>query len=171
VQDGNDVYLTIDVGIQKRIETIIKPYYDSLKADSISVLVYDPMNGQIKASANYPTYNPNNYNDAFQLQPLGQSMLLWWMILVMWKSLYLFLLDEHIDLQRPSKDRMLLFPNILLRMFMVPKLWIDNNISRAYETWKCVQGVYCGDRMDTDEIRFYDPYTDPNKVSGRTILD
>ncbi|MEI8091908.1 MAG: hypothetical protein WCG98_06995 [bacterium] len=42
-QDGNDMYLTIDVGIQKEIETIIKPYYDSLKADSISVLVYDPM--------------------------------------------------------------------------------------------------------------------------------
>ena len=67
---GNDIYLTIDVGIQKEIESIIKPYYDSLKADSISVLVYDPMSGQIIASANYPTYNPNNYNDAFTVEPL-----------------------------------------------------------------------------------------------------
>jgi len=68
--DGNDVYLTVDVGIQKEVESIINPYYDSLKADSISVLVYDPMSGQIIASANYPSYNPNNYNDAFQVKPL-----------------------------------------------------------------------------------------------------
>jgi cell division protein FtsI/penicillin-binding protein 2 len=43
MENGNDVYLTVDVGIQKEVESIIKPYYDSLKADSISVLVYDPM--------------------------------------------------------------------------------------------------------------------------------
>jgi cell division protein FtsI/penicillin-binding protein 2 len=73
VLDGNDIYLTIDVGIQKEIESIIKPYYDSLKADSISVLIYDPNNGQIKASANFPSYNPNNYNDIFQLMPLGPA--------------------------------------------------------------------------------------------------
>jgi cell division protein FtsI/penicillin-binding protein 2 len=52
VQDGNDVYLTVDVGIQKEAETVIKKYYDLLRADSISVLVFDPINGQIKASAN-----------------------------------------------------------------------------------------------------------------------
>jgi cell division protein FtsI/penicillin-binding protein 2 len=70
-QDGNDVYLTIDIGIQKEAESIIKKYHDLLKDDSISVLVYDPFNGQVKASANYPSYNPNNYNDAFTLQALG----------------------------------------------------------------------------------------------------
>jgi cell division protein FtsI/penicillin-binding protein 2 len=69
-QDGNDVYLTIDIGIQKEAESIIKKYHDMLQDDSISILVYDPFNGQIKASANYPSYNPNNYNDAFTLQPL-----------------------------------------------------------------------------------------------------
>jgi cell division protein FtsI/penicillin-binding protein 2 len=42
-----------------------------LKDDSISVLVYDPFNGHVIASANYPSYNPNNYNDAFTLQALG----------------------------------------------------------------------------------------------------
>jgi cell division protein FtsI/penicillin-binding protein 2 len=34
------------------------------------VLVYNPFNGHIKASATYPSYNPNNYNDAFTLQAL-----------------------------------------------------------------------------------------------------
>ncbi|MEI8008579.1 MAG: hypothetical protein WCI00_04090 [bacterium] len=70
-QDGNDVYLTVDIGIQKEAESIIKTYHDMLKDDSISVLVYNPFNGQVKASASYPSYNPNNYNDAFTLEPLG----------------------------------------------------------------------------------------------------
>jgi len=43
-QDGNDLYLTIDIGIQKEAESIITQYHDLLKDDSISVLVYDPFN-------------------------------------------------------------------------------------------------------------------------------
>jgi cell division protein FtsI/penicillin-binding protein 2 len=70
-QDGNDVYLTIDIGIQKEVESIIQRYHESLQDDSISVLVYNPFNGQVKASATYPSYNPNNYNDAFTIEPLG----------------------------------------------------------------------------------------------------
>jgi cell division protein FtsI/penicillin-binding protein 2 len=44
VVDGNDIYLTIDIGIQKEVEAIVKKWQQSLKADSISVLVYNPMN-------------------------------------------------------------------------------------------------------------------------------
>jgi len=33
-------------------------------------LVYDPQNGHVKASVNYPSFNPNNYNDAYTLTPL-----------------------------------------------------------------------------------------------------
>ena len=80
MQDGSDVYLTIDVGIQKEAETVIKKYYDVLRADSISVLVLDPISGQIKASANYPSYNPNDYSSVFELEPLGPQ--------------YSFLLDD-----------------------------------------------------------------------------
>jgi len=70
-QDGNDVYLTIDIGIQKEVESIIQAYHNMLQDDSISVLVYNPFNGYVIASASYPSYNPNNYNDAFTLQALG----------------------------------------------------------------------------------------------------
>jgi len=43
-QDGDDVYLTIDIGIQKEAESIIQKYHNLLQDDSISVLVYDPFN-------------------------------------------------------------------------------------------------------------------------------
>jgi cell division protein FtsI/penicillin-binding protein 2 len=72
-KDGDDVFLTIDIGIQKEVESIAKKYLEQFRADAISVLVYDPKNGQVKASVNAPTFNPNNYNDAYILKPLGQE--------------------------------------------------------------------------------------------------
>jgi cell division protein FtsI/penicillin-binding protein 2 len=57
--------------MQKEIESILKGYQENLQADSISVLVYDPFEGQIVASANYPTFNPNDYNNVYEKQPLG----------------------------------------------------------------------------------------------------
>jgi stage V sporulation protein D (sporulation-specific penicillin-binding protein) len=41
-----------------------------LKADSVSVLVYNPKNGNVKASVNYPSFNPNSYDDVYTLKPL-----------------------------------------------------------------------------------------------------
>ena len=41
---------------------------------------------------------------------------------------------------------------------------IDNNISRAYEPGSVFKAFTVAIGLDIDEIRFYDPYTDPNKV-------
>ncbi|MBU0627057.1 hypothetical protein KKG31_03570 [Patescibacteria group bacterium] len=57
--------------MQKEIENIIKGYHEYLKADSISVLVYDPYEGKVKASANYPNFNPNDYNNVFEKEALN----------------------------------------------------------------------------------------------------
>ena len=37
----------------------------------MSIMVYDPQNGFLKASANAPAYDPNNFDDAYRLIPLG----------------------------------------------------------------------------------------------------
>ncbi|NCQ82556.1 hypothetical protein GW750_07365 [bacterium] len=57
--------------MQREIEKIARDYKVLLKADSVSVLVYDPFSGHIKSSVTYPNFNPNNYQDAFELQPLS----------------------------------------------------------------------------------------------------
>ncbi|HPC34800.1 MAG TPA: hypothetical protein PLP73_03970, partial [Candidatus Absconditabacterales bacterium] len=71
VINGNDVYLTIDIGIQKEVELMAKKWQESLRADSVSILIMNPNNGQVKASINYPSFDPNNYNDVYTLKPLG----------------------------------------------------------------------------------------------------
>jgi cell division protein FtsI/penicillin-binding protein 2 len=59
--DGNDVTLTIDVAMQKQVEQLLKQGLDRAKSKSGSVIVVDPNTGQIKAMANYPSYNPVDY--------------------------------------------------------------------------------------------------------------
>ncbi len=60
---GKDITLTVDVGMQKQLETILKNGVQNAKAPSGSALIMDPYTGAVKAMANYPTYNPANYAD------------------------------------------------------------------------------------------------------------
>lgn len=163
-QDGNDVYLTIDIGIQKEAESIIQKYHDILKDDSISVLVYDPSNGQVKASASYPSYNPNNYNDAFTLQPLGPE--------------YGYMIDDLSYIENPvyiqtwgeyrlatTYERIdTTIPKYIAKNGYGPQVLVDKNTAMAYEPWSVFKAFTVAIGLDTDEIRFYDPYNDPGKV-------
>ena len=58
--DGNDVYLTIDVGIQHIAEVALARMAQTYKPTSAYAIVLDPHTGEILALANYPTYDPNN---------------------------------------------------------------------------------------------------------------
>lgn len=60
---GTDVTLTLDIGIQKQVEQLLEKGVKADKADSGSVVVMDPSTGDIKAMANYPSYNPADYYD------------------------------------------------------------------------------------------------------------
>lgn len=56
--NGKKVQLTIDLGMQKRMEDTLKHWYGKTKPDNLSAIIMDPRTGQIKAMANYPTYDP-----------------------------------------------------------------------------------------------------------------
>ncbi len=58
---GSKVTLTIDVSMQRQAEDILKAGLDRAKSKSGSVIIMDPNTGRIKAMANYPTYNPAEF--------------------------------------------------------------------------------------------------------------
>lgn len=58
---GQQIVLTIDVPMQRQLETILKDGLDLAKSKSGSALIMDPNSGAIKAMANYPTYNPAEF--------------------------------------------------------------------------------------------------------------
>ncbi len=59
--NGQRVVLTLDVALQKQVEDILKSGLDAAKSKSGSVIIMDPKTGAIKAMANYPSYNPNEF--------------------------------------------------------------------------------------------------------------
>jgi cell division protein FtsI/penicillin-binding protein 2 len=59
---GADVTLTIDIGMQRIAEEALKNGIDRTKAVRGSVVIIEANTGAIKAMANYPTYDPGQYD-------------------------------------------------------------------------------------------------------------
>ncbi len=59
---GNNVFLTLDYGIQFTAEQLLKEAKEDLRISSGTIIVADPKTGGILAMANYPNFNPNNYS-------------------------------------------------------------------------------------------------------------
>lgn len=60
--DGLNLILTVDKSIQFQAQSIIKEAVETNLADSGSLIVADPKTGKILALANYPDFNPNEFN-------------------------------------------------------------------------------------------------------------
>jgi cell division protein FtsI/penicillin-binding protein 2 len=61
-QDGANLILTIDKTIQFQVESVLKEAVTKNGADSGSVIVANPKTGAILAMADFPDFNPNEYN-------------------------------------------------------------------------------------------------------------
>jgi cell division protein FtsI/penicillin-binding protein 2 len=59
--NGKNIVLTLDLSMQAQMEKILKQDYQNTKSQGLSAVIIDPNNGQVKAMANYPTYDPSNY--------------------------------------------------------------------------------------------------------------
>lgn len=57
---GNDIFLTIDEGLQYIVEKYLDETIRKWKASSATAIMMDPFTGEILALANRPNYNPNN---------------------------------------------------------------------------------------------------------------
>lgn len=161
VENWYDVYLTIDPVIQKQVEIIINKYREKFRADSISVLIYDPRSGHVIASANAPFYNANHVNDIYMLQSLQpeQSYLVddltyldFPIYIQTWWETRLATSYERSD---PS------LPKYVTKNPLWPNLFVDKNIAFPYEPWSIFKTFTYGIGLDLQEIDAYDYYDDP----------
>ncbi|MDO5480928.1 MAG: penicillin-binding protein 2, partial [Candidatus Saccharibacteria bacterium] len=60
-KDGKNVVLTIDRGLQRKIEQEVTKYLDEVRVENGSALVMDPRSGKILAMVTLPTYDPSKY--------------------------------------------------------------------------------------------------------------
>ncbi len=70
VENGSDLYLTIDVNIQSIIEKYLAEGVSQAKASSGSVIAMNPNTGDILGMATYPSYN---LNDPFSIPDMDTS--------------------------------------------------------------------------------------------------
>ena len=71
---GRDVVLTINRSIQYMVEKKIREGVEKYDAYSGSAIVMDPFTGEIIALANYPTYDPGNFNEEERyIEKLGRK--------------------------------------------------------------------------------------------------
>lgn len=61
--NGNDLVLTIDRNIQAKMESVLKDGVEKYKAKGASAVLIEANSGAIRAMANYPTYDPNKFQD------------------------------------------------------------------------------------------------------------
>jgi stage V sporulation protein D (sporulation-specific penicillin-binding protein) len=58
---GERTLLTLDIGMQQRLEEILKTGLDNAKSGSGGALIIEAHSGAVKAMANYPTFNPADF--------------------------------------------------------------------------------------------------------------
>ena len=172
-KDWDDVVLTIDIWIQKEVESIAKKYLESLKADSVAVMVFDPKKWQIKASASLPTYNPNNYNDAYTIIPLSPE--------------YSYLIDDETYNEVPvyiysgwkyvkakSDERVdTTLKKYISKNIYGASVFVDKNIATTFEPGSIFKAFTMAIWLDSDEVRLDDYYQDDwsVKIDIYTIQD
>jgi cell division protein FtsI/penicillin-binding protein 2 len=60
---GDNVVLTINTAMQNQMQQILQNEYKATKSQGLSAIIMDPNSGQVKAMANYPSYDPANYQN------------------------------------------------------------------------------------------------------------
>jgi len=71
--DGSDLYLTIDCNIQFQAESLLKKEKQKNDIESGQIIVLKPDSGRILALANFPSFNPNEYNKQENLEIFQNS--------------------------------------------------------------------------------------------------
>ena len=60
VENGSDVYLTLDINIQSVVEKYLKQSVEKKECESASSIIMEPSTGNILAMASYPNFNLNS---------------------------------------------------------------------------------------------------------------
>ncbi len=111
-----NIYTTIDRTIQKKVEQILELGVKKYNANKWSIIIMNPKNGQIISMANYPTFDPNNPWEVYELENIkNKDYKNIWNELI-WKSVFI---EDNIK----WKEFFINWKKILLRKALREELW------------------------------------------------
>ncbi len=164
--DGDSVVLTIDRIIQRKVEAVIKDAVERYKADSGQVIVMNPFTGAIIAMANFPTFDPNNYTDAYTLRPVAKDE-------IIDDTVPLFKMDEThkyvtlTDEERTNPD----IPKYMFANKFGPGVFKNKTVSEVYEPGSAFKPIVMSAALDAKEVEPQTTFIDdgPLKIDDFTI--
>lgn len=75
-EDGLDIYLTVDYGIQSSIERELDNVALRYNPDGAWAIAMDPNTGEILGMSSRPNFNPNSYKD-YDTETINRNMAIW----------------------------------------------------------------------------------------------
>lgn len=75
-EDGLDIYLTVDYGIQSSIERELDNVVLRYNPDGAWAIAMDPNTGEILGMSSRPNFNPNSYKD-YDTETINRNMAIW----------------------------------------------------------------------------------------------
>lgn len=160
-KDWVDVYLTIDPVLQKEIEATIWYYANAFRADSVAVTVLDPFTWKVKAMANAPTFDPNNYEKSYELKPLPYEERviiddLTYIDIPVFALSGDTMVSTTVDSRNEEWTKKFIFDN-----YLWPQVFVNKNISFPYEPGSIMKAITLWAWIDWDAVNLYDFYDDP----------
>lgn len=75
-EDGLDIYLTVDYGIQSSIERELNNVVLRYNPDGVWAIAMNPNTGEILGMSSRPNFNPNSYKD-YDTETINRNMAIW----------------------------------------------------------------------------------------------
>lgn len=171
-----DIKTTIDRNVQRKVESILEEWVKKYRANKGSIVVLEPKTGKILSMANYPSYDPNNPGEVYELKkvnyveyPEPETDLLWKTVFVEdvingdkyiydGKVVYLreALREEYIDYEKTK---------YIYKNEFWAGVYQNETISSLYEPWSIMKTITVAAGIDSWEIKRYDLYQDDGQVT------
>ena len=182
VKDWESVVLTIDKIVQKEVEKYLKEWVKKFNADKWQAIVINPQNWEILAMASYPTFDPNNFWEVYDIEPIKEWWAPEWKPYDLkpkdpekdWRKMYytlpVFIKDENWKYKRFYRDDALKENEnikqaktqswIILKRkqkYMYKnRTWLDayinHNVMSTYEPWSVFKPLVVAAALDANEV-------------------
>lgn len=175
-----NIYTTIDRNIQSKVEQILEDGVKKYRANKGTIIVMEPNTWEVLAMANYPTFDPNNSGDVYELEkvsygkyPNPATDLLGKVVLVEDKERGEEFLYEWKKLYLRLAEREELGNSALVKYKYKNDFWAqayrNDAVSWLYEPWSIMKAVTVSAGIDTWEIKRYDMYNDTGELKIDTF--
>lgn len=175
-EEGVNIETTIDRNIQKKVETILAEWVKKYGANKGTVVVMEPKTGRVLSMANYPSYDPNNPGEVYDLKkvnygefPTPETDLLGRAVFVedVERGEAFFYDGSEVFLREAEREEFLDYEKTkyIYKNSFGAGVYKNDAVSSLYEPGSIMKSITVAVGIDTGEIKSYSMYNDVGKLT------